>query len=312
MKHVSHPGIAKTNNRAGMLFMIAGCLVFAVQDGLSRYLAENVSVYMIVMLRFWMFGTLALVLAARHKNGFRAAAHTEFPVLQMLRALLLIVEIWVIMFAFVKLGLIATHAVFVCYPLIVAALSVPILGEKVGWRRWLAIFVGFIGVLVIINPGASVISLWTLLPLASATMFAAYALLTRYVARGDAASVSFFWTGVGGAVISTPMGLWHWQAVTGEQAGWIGVLCLLAITGNWLLIKAYDAADASSVQPFAYMQFPFVSLVGLFAFGESLQTNVIIGASIVVGAGLFTLWRERMRQRAAVAATVEAAAKTPT
>ena len=108
------------------------------------------------------------------------------------------------------------------------------------------------------------------------------------------------------------MGLWHWQSITGEQAGWIAVLCLMAITGNWLLIEAYDAADASSVQPFAYMQFPFVSLVGLFAFGESLQTNVIIGASIVVGAGLFTLWRERMRQRAAVAASVEAAAKTRT
>jgi drug/metabolite transporter (DMT)-like permease len=298
---VNHPGIAKTNNRAGMMFMIAGCLVFAIQDGLSRHLAESISVYMIVMVRFWVFGLLALGWAARSPKGFRAAARSQFPKLQVLKTVVLIVEICLIMFAFVKLGLIATHAVFICYPLIIAALSVPILGEKVGWRRWLAILVGFIGVLVIINPGATVLTPWTLVPLASAILFAGYALLTRYVARGDSPGVSFFWTGVIGAITITPVGLWNWQPVALADAGWLAALCVLAITGNWLMIKAYDAADASSVQPFAYTQFPFVSMVGLIVFGEALTTNVVIGAVIVVGAGLFTLWRERMRQSRASA-----------
>src|SRR5690606_37488947 len=149
-------------------------------------------------------------------GGFRAAIVSAYPGLQFLRALIMIAEICVIMFSFVKLGLIATHAVFVCYPLIIAALSVPILGEKVGWRRWLAIFVGFIGVLVIINPVSGVVSSWTLVPLAAALMFAVYSVLTRYVAQGDSASVSFFWTGVLGAILITPFGIMHWGPVSGE------------------------------------------------------------------------------------------------
>ncbi|MFN3764210.1 MAG: DMT family transporter [Aliihoeflea sp.] len=284
--------------RRGMFYMIATCAVFAIQDGVSRHAAETVSVYMIVMLRFWFFALLAGMWAARSNGGFRAAVRTAFPMLQALRALLLISEICLIMFSFVRIGLIATHAVFICYPLIIAALSVPFLGETVGWRRWLAIVVGFVGVMVIINPGSAILTPWTLVPLACATLFASYSLLTRYVARKDSANVSFFWTGFCGAVIITPLGLLHWQPIALADAGWIAVLCLLAITGNWLLIKAYEAADASSIQPFSYLQFPFVSAVGLLVFGETLGVNVLVGVAIVAGAGLFTLWRERVRAKA--------------
>lgn len=291
----------QSNNRAGMLYMTAACLIFAIQDGISRHLAEDISVYMIVMVRFWVYAALALIWAARRPGGFRTAVASAYPVMQILRAVFMIAEIVVIMFSFVKLGLIATHAVFVSYPLIIAALSVPVLGEKVGWRRWLAIFVGFIGVLVIINPNEAVLSLWTLVPLAAATLFAIYSVLTRYVAAGDSAAVSFFWTGVFGAVIITPIAALHWEPIAVREAGWLALLCVLAMVGHWMLIKAYDAADASSVQPFAYLQFPFVSIVGLVVFGEALATNVIIGALIVVGAGLFTFWRERVRRRAALA-----------
>ncbi|MHB2264789.1 DMT family transporter [Aliihoeflea sp. PC F10.4] len=282
--------------RAGMLYMIATCAVFAVQDGVSRHLAESVNVYLIVTLRFWFFALLAIMWAARSSGGFRAATRTAFPKLQALRAILLISEICLIMFSFVSIGLIATHAVFIAYPLIIAALSVPFLGEKVGWRRWSAIVVGFVGVLVIINPGASILTIWTLVPFACATLFACYSLLTRYVARKDAASVSFFWTGVFGALLITPLGLWNWQSIAAADAGWLAALCLLAITGNWLLIKAYEVADASSVQPFAYFQFPFVSIVGLLIFGEALKLNLVVGAGIVMAAGLFTLWRERVKR----------------
>ncbi|GHC72490.1 DMT family transporter [Limoniibacter endophyticus] len=288
----------ESNARKGMILMTATCLVFATQDGVSRFLAESVSVYMIVMLRFWFFGLLAIMWALRNKGGFSFATRTRFPKLQILRGVLLISEICLIMISFVTLGLIATHAVFSCYPLIVTALSVPLLGEQVGWRRWLAILVGFAGVLVIINPGTDVFSPLVLLPFGSAILFATYTLLTRYVAREDGASVSFFWTGIVGAVVSTPMGLLHWQAVEMQTGFMLAGLCVFAILGNWLLIKTYEVADASSVQPFSYMNLPFVSMIGLFVFGETLALNVMIGAAIVVGSGLFTLWRERVRKPA--------------
>jgi drug/metabolite transporter (DMT)-like permease len=105
--------------------------------------------------------------------------------------------------AFTLLGLVESHAVFTCYPLLIAALSGPILGERVGWRRWAAIGVGFIGVLVILQPGVRVFEVEALIPLTSAFMFALYGLLTRYAARKDRTETSFFWTGTVGAVVMT-------------------------------------------------------------------------------------------------------------
>ena len=193
--------------------------------------------------------------------------------------------------AFVKLGLIESHAVFTCYPLLIAAMSGPILGERVGWRRWTAIGVGFVGMMIILRPGFSVFSPWALLPLLSAFMFALYGLLTRRVAGRDSAAVSFFWTGVAGAVAITPFGITHFQAMAPIDWLWMGGLCVTAIIGHWLLIRAYAVAEASAIQPFAYLQLVFVSLIGVFLLNETLHANLVIGGVIVVGAGIFTLWR---------------------
>ncbi|WP_438668198.1 DMT family transporter [Pseudogemmobacter sonorensis] len=279
--------------------MIATSAVFAVQDGLSLHLGREANIYMVVMVRFWFFAAFAILMAARAPGGLRAAAKSAHPWLQILRGALLIAEICVMVAAFVKLGLIETHAVFISYPLLIAALSGPILGEKVGWRRWLAIFVGFVGIMIILQPGSGVFSIWALLPFAAALMFAVYGLLTRYVARDDGPGVSFFWTGVAGAVAITPLGLMHWQNMSGGDWMLLLTLCCTAIIGHGLLIKAYDVAEASAIQPFAYFQMPFVSLLGFVLFSEVLRLNVLIGSAIVMAAGLFTLWRQRVREKRA-------------
>lgn len=283
------------NNRLGILLMSATALVFAAQDGISRHLASEYNVYMPVMIRFWFFAVFVMMLAARAPGGIRAAIHSHFPALQITRGLLLALEVCVMVGAFVKLGLIASHAIFTSYPLMVAMLSGPILGERVGWRRWTAICVGFVGVLIILQPGYAVFSLWALVPFAASAMFATYSLLTRYVARKDAASVSFFWTGTVGALALTPVGLWHWQPMTTADWGWMGLLCCTAALGHWLLIRAYEVAEASAIQPFSYLQLVFVSVLALVLFGETLSLNVVIGAGVVVAAGLFTLWRQRIK-----------------
>ncbi len=126
-------------------------------------------------------------------------------------------------------------------------------------------------------------------------MFAVYGLLTRYVARDDGSAVSFFYTGTVGMVVMTAIGVWYWEPISGHDWIWMGMLCLTGVLGHWLLIKTYDHAEASAVQPFAYLQLPFAAGFGMLLFGETLRTNVAIGAAIVVGAGLFTLWRERRR-----------------
>ena len=283
----------QNNPRIGILLMIASTFVFAVQDGISRHLAENYNVIMIVMIRYWFFAAFVITIATRQSGSVRAAAATQQPLLQITRGVLLALEICVMVSAFVLLGLVESHAIFACYPLLIAALSGPILGEKVGWRRWVAIGIGFIGVLVILQPGYTVFAPAAAVPLLSALMFALYGLLTRYAARQDSAATSFFWTGTSGAVVMTVAGIWFWEPMTANDWQWMAALCITGAGGHWLLIKTYEVAEASEVQPFAYLQLVFASAIGLLLLDETLRPNVAIGAAIVVGAGLFTLWRTR-------------------
>ncbi|MDH5451864.1 MAG: DMT family transporter [Paracoccaceae bacterium] len=287
--------MSEQNTRLGILLMVATSIIFAIQDGISRHLAGEYNVYMIVMIRYWFFAVFVTVVAARKAGGIRRAVATHFPAIQIFRGLLLALEICVMVTAFVQLGLIESHAVFACYPLLIAALSGPVLGEKVGWRRWSAIAIGFVGVLIILEPGYKVFSPLALIPFLASAMFALYGLLTRYVGRKDPAAVSFFWTGISGAVLMTGVGLWHWEPLVGADRLWMALLCCTAAGGHWLLIRALEVAEASAIQPFAYLQLVFVSMIGLVIFGETLETNVMIGAVIVVSAGLFTLWRARQK-----------------
>ncbi|NCO21725.1 MAG: DMT family transporter, partial [Rhodobacterales bacterium] len=249
--------------------------------------------------RYWFFAAFALSIAARRAGGLRAAAHSAQPILQCFRGVLLAAEICVMVTAFVYLGLVEAHAIFASYPLLVAALSGPVLGEVVGWRRWAAIGVGFIGIMVILQPGSAVFSPAALIALCAALMFAVYALLTRYVARADTSATSFFYTGTMGAVAITPVGLWYWQGMSAPDWGWMALLCVMGALGHWLLIKVYEVAEASAVQPFAYLQLVFAASLGVLVFGEALRPAVVVGVLIVVSAGLFTLWRENQARRRA-------------
>ena len=206
------------NTRAGIGLMIASTFVFALQDGISRHLAGEYNVLMVVMIRYWFFAAFVLTIAARGAGGLRAAAKTSQPMLQVGRGLLLAAEVCVGIASFTYLGLVDALAIFICYPLIVAALSGPILGEQVGWRRWSAIGVGLIGVLIILQPGVGVFETAAILPVISAIMFATYALLTRYAARKDTTATSFFWTGTSGAVVMTALGMWFWEPLGAVSA----------------------------------------------------------------------------------------------
>ena len=289
--------MTERNPSLGIMLMILVTLIFASQDAVSRHLASNYNILMVVMIRYWFFAAFVIWLAFRQKGSIRAAAKTDQVWTHILRGLLLVGEVCIMVVAFVKLGLVETHAVFTVYPLLVAALSGPVLGEKVGWRRWSAIGVGFIGVLVILQPGFGVFSPYALLPLISAAMFGLYNLLTRLASRRDSSATSFFWTGTVGAVAITFAGIWYMEPMTPADWGWMLVLSGLALTGHFLLIKAYEYAEASTVQPFAFFQLLFASVIGVSIFGEVLHTNVMIGAVIVVSAGVFTLIRARQVAR---------------
>lgn len=282
----------KRNPRLGIWLMIAAVSMFAAQDGFSRHLAETYNVQLVVMIRYWVFGAFVFLWALRRPGGLQSVA-TRQPILHAARASLLIAEVCVIIWGYTLIGLIESHAVFAVCPLLVAALSGPILHERLGLRGWAAIIAGMVGVLVILQPGTGVFSPAALLPLAAATMFALYSVLTRKGAAKDSSFTSLFWSGTIGAVIITAIALPKWEPISSYDWVLMMIYALLALAANFVLIKCYEVAEASSVQPFAYLQIVLVSIIGVVVYNEALETHVIIGAAIVIAAGLVTLLTTR-------------------
>ncbi len=282
----------KDQTRLGIALVTLAVALFAVQDGFSRHLAENYNTLMVVTIRYWFFAAFVMLLAWRRPAGLRSVA-TRQPGLHALRASLLIAEICLIVYGYTRIGLIESHAGFSCCPLLVAALAGPVLGERVGWRRWTAIGIGFMGVVIILQPGSGVFSAAALLPLCAALMYALYSLLTRKAAALDDSIVSLFWAAIIGAALMTPVGLWNWEPMAAPDWAFMAGYGLIAAFATWLVIRAYELAEASALQPFIYLQLVFVSVIGIVVFSETLRTNVAIGAAVVVLAGLFTLVRTR-------------------
>ena len=279
--------------RFGIILMIVATLSFALQDGLSRFLAGNYNVYMIVMIRYWFLFILVVFVASRSQKGLLKTASTNFLLLQILRGILLAFEIIVSVHAFVYIGLINTSAIFSSYPLIATLLSIPILKEVIGWKKFTAILCGFLGVLLILRPGSSIFSLYMFLPVCSAFAFAIYAILTRYVSKMDSPETSFFWTGLVGIIAMTGVGVWFWEQPNAIDWLWILLLCIFSTLGHFLLIKSYDLAAVSIVQPFSYFHLIFISFIGFSMFSEPLTLNIILGSIIVICTGIFTLKRQK-------------------
>lgn len=283
------------NPRLGILLMIALVASFAAQDGFSRALATEYSTLMVVMIRYWAFAAFVLILALRRPEGLRAAVRTARLPAHLVRGVLLVVEICLIVWGYTLIGLIESHALFAICPLLVVALSGPVLGERIGAKGWLSVAAGAVGVVVLLGPGAGVFAWAALLPLSSALPFALFSVLTRLTCRDEPTFPAFFWPAMTGAVLMTVIGLPSLRPVAPADILPLAAYCAIAILSNWLILKTYEQIEAARAQPFAYLQIVFVTIIGIAVYDETLTLKVIVGAGIVIAAGLFALSLERAR-----------------
>jgi drug/metabolite transporter (DMT)-like permease len=282
----------------GYIFVLLALTIFSMQDGISKHLAGAYPPVFVAMIRYWAFALFALLLTSRMRGGLAAAVRTKRPWLQAARGLLLASQIVATITSFVIVGLARSQAISCATPLIIALLSMPLLGEKVGWRRWTAICIGLGGVLLILKPqGEGFFELSTLLPLFAALLFALYVIATRLVSRYDSPTTSFFYTGIVGAAAISLIGPFYWTSLQGWDWGWMAIVCMTSITSHYFLIRAYDLLDASAVQPLTYIQLVYASIIGVTIFGEKLNANMMVGSVVVVAAGAFTVWREHALAR---------------
>ncbi len=290
----------------GIRFALMAMACFAVQDGTSKHLGTYYPPEFFIMIRYWLFAAFVAVVASRRAGGLRQAARTRMPLLQCFRGVLLAVQIIVMTTSFVWLGLAATHSVFALHPLLATLIAVPVLGERIGWRRAGAIMVGFLGVLVILRPGLGVFSLEALMPLVAAGMMAIYTVTTRLVSSADgSAAPAFFYLGLAGAVALTLVGPFYWTEMAAEDWGWLALHAVVAMIGHYCLIAALEATEAVRIQPFTYLQVVYAVIVGAVIFGERIDLAMLAGMGLVVGAGLYAIWREahfaRLARRTALA-----------
>lgn len=275
----------------GIVMLVVATLFFASQDALTKHLIQTLPASQIVAVRFFFFALFALAYVGRG-IGIKAAFHSRRPWMQIFRGLLISGEIIVFAYAIQFLGLAEMHTLFACFPLLITALSVPLLGETVGWRRWLAVFCGFVGTLIILRPGAEVFQPAAAIALAAALMFALYNILTRKVSRYDSFETSLVYIGVVGFVGAMLIAPFYWRPVAVAEALWLLVISTTSIIGHLLLIKSLALVPAVILQPFNYFVLIWAIIIGFLLYGEVLSPASLLGASIVVASGVFIARRE--------------------
>ncbi|WP_280289915.1 DMT family transporter [Pseudomonas sp. BN417] len=280
------PRTEAARTRRGIGLCILAMLVFASQDGITKYLVKDFSIAQLLMMRYWVLVVAAIGYAA-WKGGLRIAARSSLPWLQVLRSLLAIGEAALFGWGLHYLGLSESHALLAVFPLITLALAGVFLGEVVGIRHWIGALVGFAGTLVILRPGFGVFDAAALLPLLAALGFAAYNLLSRKTGQSDSFATNMLYMAVVGTIASTCFGIPAWLPPSPVEWVLLGVYSVAGMIGHLLLIKALEYAPAAALQPFNYTLLVFATLVGLLVFGEFPDTWTIAGAALVLAGGIY-------------------------
>ena len=292
----SAPVAAHNNTSLGALYTMFAMLGFASMDAITKWMVADYPIGQMMWTRYAVFCLFAWLVVRR--RGLRSAWRTTRPWLQGGRALLAVVESAVFVLAFRYLPLADTHAVAATSPLIVIALGALFLGERAGPARWIVVAAGFVGVLLIVQPGFRELDWALLLPLLGAVLWGSYQILIRLCSRTDSPDTTLVWSAFVAFGVSTLIGPWQWKWPDAQGWALLTAIALLGALAHYALIRALDYAEASAVQPFSYTLLVFAAILGAVVFGDIPDGWTIAGAVVIVSSGLYTWHHERRRRQA--------------
>ncbi|MEZ5647866.1 MAG: DMT family transporter [Alphaproteobacteria bacterium] len=283
------------NITLGILLALGAGILFVTLDAGAKYLAAELPVAQVVWARYSFH--LLLMLFAFPRLGWRGIIVTRRPGLQFVRGLCLALCTSLFFLAIAHIPLPTATAIGFATPFFVAALSVPLLKEQVGWRRWSAISLGFIGVLIVLQPWRGAVDSAALLVVGFAMAYAIYQILTRMVRHYDSAVVSLFYTALIGSVCTSLLAPFIWVQPTPWQWMMLVGLGLCGGLGHLLFIRALSLAPASLLAPFSYLNLLWSTFYGFILWGHIPDRYTFIGAAIIVVSGLYVFHREARRHK---------------
>ncbi|WP_028032526.1 DMT family transporter [Chelativorans sp. J32] len=284
--------LAETHDttRLGILVMLAAMLLFSLNDALGKWLVATYTVGQVLLLR--SIAALIVLSPFLWKVGLKPLLQVERPGLQALRVVISAGESFGFYFAVAYLPLADVMTYWLAAPIYVAALSPLLLGEKVGWRRWTAIFIGFIGVMIALEPSAAALSPPAIISILGSLAFAFIMLLSRTL-RGTPDTTLVFWQILGAGALGLFTAPFEWVTPSAGDLVLLGLVGVVSMLGHMGVNRAMKLADAATVVPFEYTLLPWAVIFGWAFFGDVPRPSVLIGGAVIIAAGLFIFFRER-------------------
>ena len=277
----------------GIGFMIAAFVTVAIGDALAKLLITGLPIAQFVFLRS-VAVLLLLTPVFAHAGGLRIF-QTGRPGLHLARCTLNAVSLVFFFIALRQLELATMFAIEFVGPLFMTALSVPLLGEKVGVHRWSAIAVGLAGALVIITPSAEGIQVMALAATFATFLWATSMVLVRKLSATESDATLLAYINTSLLIVGAIGAPFVWQPVQWRELAMIAALAVTQVIGQWLMLRAFRSAPVGVIAPFQYSGIIWATLIGWWVWGDLPAVNVWVGAAILVASGLYVMWRERLR-----------------
>jgi drug/metabolite transporter (DMT)-like permease len=278
----------------GIALLLSALLVFSCSDATAKYLTGELPIIEIIWLRYIVF--VAVLLPSTLRGG-GTVLRSARPRLQLLRGVSMLASGLLFTGSLAFLPLAEATSIGFVSPLFITALSIPFLGEQVGLRRWAAIVVGLLGVLIVVRPGTDAFQPAAILPVLSAAAWAAAIIITRKMSGADGALTTLLFTSVSALLILSLAVPFVWQTPSLAQLGFGLLYGSFASAGQWLVVLAYQRAGASTLAPLAYSQLVWSVALGFLIFGAAPDSRTLGGAAVIIASGLYTAHRERLRAR---------------